>query len=98
MRSAPNETGLREYLIEVPHSAEECPPAQQTDGRLDESAHRSYCGCEGGTHTTWIFAELASEAQAWSLVPTLLRDTARVTRLHRCFSDDSLDRAKGGSR
>ena len=38
----------------------------------------SYWGCEAGTHTTWIIAELAAEHEAWCLVPRLLRDTARV--------------------
>jgi len=39
---------------------------------------RIYWGCEAGTHTTWIIAELAAEREAWRLVPRLLRDTARV--------------------
>jgi hypothetical protein len=67
---------LREYLIEVPHSPEECSGAPvESAGR---EPLRTYRGCGGGTHTTWMIVELAAEAEAWSLVPRLLRDTARV--------------------
>ena len=68
---------MREYLIEVPHSPEECwvPPAEAA---VERARLRSYRGCGSGTHTTWIIAELATEDEAWSLVPVLLRDTARV--------------------
>jgi hypothetical protein len=43
-----------------------------------------YRSCGAGTHTTWIVAVLAAEEEAWSLVPTLLRDTARVVPVERC--------------
>jgi hypothetical protein len=65
-----------EYLIEVPHSPEECPPAPV-------SGFRSYQGCASGTHTTWLIAAVAAEDEAWSLVPVLLRDTARVVAVDR---------------
>jgi len=68
---------LREYLIEVPHSPEECSDAPAA--RIGEAEPlRTYRGCGGGTHTTWMIVELAAEEEAWSLVPRLLRDTARV--------------------
>jgi hypothetical protein len=95
--SAATHAERSEYLIEVPHSPEECSAAQLTVSELEEESCRTYCGCGDGTHTTWIIAELASENEAWSLVPRILRDTARVTRIERCTSDDSLDKAKGGS-
>jgi len=43
----------------------------------------AYRGCGSGTHTTWIIARLAGEAEAWSLVPRLLRDTARIVVVER---------------
>jgi len=88
-----------DYLIEVPHSPHECAAADvvTTGGR--GRIRRSYRGCGDGTHTTWIVAEVASEEEAWSLVPRLLRDTARVTRVDPTSSDrGSSERAKGGSR
>ena len=73
-----------EYLIEVPHSPEECVAAEQTSDDGREGCYRTYRGCGAGTHTTWIIAQLANENDAWSLVPRLLRDTARVVPLERC--------------
>jgi hypothetical protein len=69
---------MREFLIEVLHAREECAAARA--GILSAPGPRStsYWGCEAGTHTTWIIAELANEEDAWCLVPRLLRDTARV--------------------
>ena len=64
---------MHEFLIEVPHARGECAAAH---AGLTEAT--SYWGCEAGTHTTWIIAELAAEHDAWCLVPRLLRDTARV--------------------
>jgi hypothetical protein len=70
---------VREYLIEVPHSPEEC--LQAGVGRT--FAGTTYVGCGAGTHTTWIIAQFAAESEAWSLVPRLLLDTARVVRVNR---------------
>jgi hypothetical protein len=76
---------MREYLIEVPHSPEECPVARVVSPG-DGGYFRSYRGCGGGTHTIWIIARLAGEEEAWRLVPTLLRDTARVVLVERALA------------
>jgi len=67
---------VREFLIEIPHAREECAAARA--GLAEAPGGTSYWGCEAGTHTTWIIAELTAEHEAWRLVPRLLRDTARV--------------------
>jgi hypothetical protein len=67
---------VREFLIEVPHARGECAAARAD--LADATDGTSYWGCEAGTHTTWIIAELAAEHEAWRLVPRVLRDTARV--------------------
>ena len=67
---------MHEFLIEVPHARGECAAARAD--LADAAGGTSYWGCEAGTHTTWIIAELAAEHEAWRLVPRLLRDTARV--------------------
>jgi hypothetical protein len=85
-----------EYLIEVPHSPEECSAAEVATLSVGARVLRTYRGCGDGAHTTWIVAELESEEEAWSLVPGLLRDTARVTRVVRSAPDsDSAEGAKG---
>ena len=77
--------GTREYLIEVPHSPEECPASQVDVPAHEQSQPRTaYRGCRAGTHTTWIIAELTAEEEAWRLVPRLLRDTARVVPVDSC--------------
>ena len=72
---------MPEYLIEVPHSPEECWAAPVDVPGAGDSLHSAYRGCGAGTHTTWIIAELAEEEDAWNLVPRLLRDTARIVRV-----------------
>ena len=76
---------VREFLIEVPHARGECAAARAD--LADVAGGTSYWGGEAGTHTTWIIAELTAEEEAWSLVPRLLRDTARVVRLERYGND-----------
>jgi hypothetical protein len=80
----------REYLIEVPHSAEECSATEFGVARAPEgiASCRAFRGCAAGAHTTWIIAELAREEDAWSLVPELLRDTARVVPIDRTSHDN----------
>jgi hypothetical protein len=82
-----------EYVIEVPHSPEECSVAdmQATGGDATLCAYR---GCGSGTHTTWIVAQLAAENEAWGLVPKLLRDTARVVAVERV--PDPAETERGG--
>jgi hypothetical protein len=76
------EQSTYEFLIEVPHASGECEVAHVG---LSIAARRNllatYWGCGSGTHTTWIVAELAAEEEAWDLIPSLLRDTARVVPL-----------------
>ena len=67
---------MHEFLIEVPHARGECAAARADLANTAKGT--SYWGCEAGTHTAWIVAKLATEHEAWHLVPRLLRDTARV--------------------
>lgn len=94
---------MREYLIEVPHSPEEC-AIDPVDPVASGAPLRSYRGCGSGTHTSWIIAELETEDEAWSLVPELLRDTARVVAVERSegraarFVPESTDRKESEER
>jgi hypothetical protein len=96
--AAPTRKGLHEYLIEVPHSPEECAWAHVATAESEGRISRTYRGCRDSTHTTWIVAELASEEAAWSLVPALLRDTARVTRVDRSPAPTRRSETEGGIR
>jgi hypothetical protein len=91
--------GTREYLIEVPHSPEECPASPVDLPVHDQSKPRAaYSGCRAGTHTTWIIAELKAEEEAWRLVPRLLRDTARVVPVDTCELSSGNPRRGGNTR
>jgi hypothetical protein len=85
---------INEYLIEVPHSPEECSVAQIGESHAGDPIWLRcvYRGCRAGTHTTWIIAELIAEEEAWSLVPRLLRDTARVVPVDRYGPDFDANR------
>lgn len=75
---------MPKFMIEVPHSPEECASATGElvhHPRARELAARTYWGCGDGAHTTWILAEFDSKPEARSLIPRLLRDTARVSRI-----------------
>jgi hypothetical protein len=82
---------VSEYVIEVPHSPEECSVAHM-DPDGGAARLRTYRGCGSGTHTTWIIAKLATEPEAWRLVPQLLRDTARVVAVERARSTRTTQR------
>jgi hypothetical protein len=66
------------YLIEVPHSPEEC-----AADRRPAFPAPTYWGCGAGRHTSWTLVDLADEAEGWQAVPACLRDTARVIAVER---------------
>jgi hypothetical protein len=73
---------MERFLIETPHTAEDC-------GALVEEVHaQGYLanfdwGCRAGVHTGWVIIEAESEAQARMAVPPLVRKQARITRLNK---------------
>jgi hypothetical protein len=78
------------YLIETPHSDEECL------GLLDQILATGYLhhfdwGCEVGDHTGWAIIEAESREQAMLAVPTMVRPKARVVKLNR-FTDEDVKR------
>jgi hypothetical protein len=74
---------MTQYMVEIPHSREECPELSvHSDGALPPAdSNRSYSGCARGLHRTWVLMDVETEEEAWSVVPALLRDTARVVPL-----------------
>lgn len=77
---------MPEFMIEVPHSAEECFAAVSEALRHPDASGliaTTYWGCAAGVHTAWIVHRLADVSEARALVPRLLSDTARVVELTR---------------
>jgi N-dimethylarginine dimethylaminohydrolase len=75
------------YLIETPHTHDECL------NLLDQILALGYLhnfdwGCQAGSHTGWAIIEAEDEAQASLAVPPMVRGKARVVRLNRFTDED----------
>lgn len=67
------------YFIESPHTREECLPAlDELLAKGPDVLERFDFGCAAGDHTSWALVESESESAARSLIPSFLRDKARV--------------------
>ena len=75
---------MTKYLVEVPHTSEECL------GALDEMLamgsdilDQYHFGCMAGEHTGWAIVDAESEPEALEIVPTSLSDKARAVALNK---------------
>jgi len=70
------------YLIESPHTKEECLRALDELVEEDPQLLDKYeFGCMAGEHTGYATVEAASEADAEKLVPEFLRGKAKIVEL-----------------
>jgi len=76
------------YLVETPHTAQDCKMLVQQVYAMGYLHHFDW-GCLDGVHAGWAIIEAESEDQACLVVPSLLRSKARVIRLCK-FSDTSI--------
>ena len=82
------ETIMAKYLIESPHTSEECLRSldevlAQGPGQLA----RYDWGCAAGDHTGWVTVEADTESAARSTVPGFLRGKARIVGLNKFTSE-----------
>jgi len=71
---------MERYLIESPHSVEDC------DKAIDELHAAGYLhhfewGCKDSDHTGWAIVEAVNREHAKQIVPWFLRDRARIVKL-----------------
>ena len=71
---------MNRYLVESPHTAEECLHALDLVVAAGHITHFDW-GCESGEHTGWAVLEAENEAEALLSVPALLRNKARAILL-----------------
>ena len=75
---------MPEYLIESPHTKEDCLQAldelKDTDPRL---LNETWFGCVGGDHTGYSTVAATSESEARSRLPGFLRSKARVVEVSK---------------
>jgi hypothetical protein len=78
------------YLIESPHSEEECLQAlDETLARGPRFLAQFDWGCMAGQHTGWATVEAGSESEARNMVPTVVRSKARIIPLNK-FTPDQI--------
>jgi hypothetical protein len=75
---------MPQYLIESPHTKEECLKAlDETLAKGPDVLNRFEYGCMSGDHRGWATVEAGSENQAREYVPSFLRSKTRVVQVGR---------------
>jgi hypothetical protein len=80
---------MQRYLIESPHTAEDCARVIQeiqTAGYL----HQFEWGCKDGEHSAWAIVEAESRQHARQIVPWIVREKARIVQLVKFETADPL--------
>jgi hypothetical protein len=80
---------MKRYLVETPHSAEECEKLIKQVYAMGYLYHFDW-GCDDGVHSGWAIIEAENEADARLTVPSLVRRSAKVVRLTK-FTKDQID-------
>jgi len=75
------------YLIESPHTDEECLEIVKQVIASGYTTHFDW-GCRAGSHKGWVIIEAESETQALLVVPSLVRAKATVVRLNKFSEED----------
>jgi len=70
---------MKKYLIESPHTKEECLRALDEQlAKGPEILKQFYYGCMAGDHTAYSLVDARDEKEARNLVPAFLLDKARI--------------------
>lgn len=77
------------FLIETPHSAQECKILVEQVHAMGYLYHFDW-GCLTGVHCGWAIIEAENETQARLAVPPIVRSKARVVRLNKFEGHDSV--------
>jgi hypothetical protein len=77
------------YLIETPHSAEDCHKLVEQIAAMGYLHHFEW-GCADGVHCGWAIVETDGLAHAAQMVPWTVRDKARIVRLVKFEIADDL--------
>ncbi len=79
---------MAEYLIELPHTKEEC---MKAGGEIKDSEllPKIYWGCVSGVHNGWAIVEAKNESAARSLIDSdVLRNKARIVQVGKWTKED----------
>lgn len=82
---------MQKYIIESPHTVENCKQAVQ-DIHAAGYLHHFEWGCKDEDHTAWAIVEAETAENARQMIPWYLREKARVVRLVKFdLAKDKLD-------
>ena len=73
-------TGMTMYLIESPHTLEECMAVMDETNKSKDLKHWSW-GCMSGNHTAYRMVKAKDEAAALAMVPGSVRGKAKAHML-----------------
>jgi hypothetical protein len=74
---------MAQYLIESPHTKEECLAALDELATKPQILEKFAFGCAAGEHTGYGMVEAQTESAAKEMVPSVVREKARVHPLSR---------------
>jgi len=75
---------MAKYMIESPHTEEECLKAlDETLAKGSDLLAKFEWGCMAGEHTDWTIVEAGSESAARNMLPTFVRSKARVIKVSK---------------
>lgn len=75
---------MKRYLIEVPHGADKKACDQAIQIFLQTGSHfltHADWGCLDGEHKAWITVDVENKEEARLILPSLFRQTAKITEL-----------------
>ena len=79
---------MDEYLIELPHTKEECIEAGD-EMKDSELLPKVNWGCMSGVHNGWAIVEAENESVARSLIDSdILRNKARIVKVVKFAKED----------
>jgi len=81
-------------LIEAPHDDVDCHLLVEQVRSMGYLCNFDW-GCEAGVHCGWAIVEADNEAQARLVVPSVVRDAARVIRLVKFSPDQAQELHRG---
>jgi hypothetical protein len=80
---------MHRYLIETPHSAQECKMLIDQIYAMGYLYHFDW-GCKVGVHSGWAIIEAENDAEAKLAVPPMVRNKARVIQLNKFNGDPAV--------
>ena len=76
------------FLVQSPHTKEECLKAlDETLAKGTETLNKFEWGCMAGDHTGYALIDAENESKVRNLLPSFVRDKARVTQISKISPD-----------